>query len=90
MSEMDDWEKELSCAAECPRCEKTLGKKDRRVLSVYDHQPICVDCKQKEETRADYSAVSKQMMARCIEEKGKPFGDAGGYCFHHFCPYTCK
>ena len=33
----------------CVRCDKQLGEKDMRILSVYDHAPIYMDCKKKEE-----------------------------------------
>jgi hypothetical protein len=50
----ESWEKQLACAELCPRCNTPLGKKDKRLLSVYDHQPICMDCKSAEEKRPDY------------------------------------
>jgi hypothetical protein len=84
------WEKELSCASECGQCGKSLGRKDRRILSVYDHHPICMACKQVEETRADYPDQSKQTVAECIATTGKPYGDTASYCFHHFLPFSCK
>lgn len=86
----DYWEKELACAGICTRCAQPLVSKDRRILSVMDHQPICLACKQAEEKRPDYADLSKQMLAECIGRTGKPYGDAAGYCFHHFCPFTCK
>jgi hypothetical protein len=67
-----------------------LEKDDQRILSVFTHQPICLQCKEKEEAQPDYSDVSKNMLAACIDNTGKPYGDPGGYCFHHFCPYKCK
>jgi hypothetical protein len=84
------WEKELSCASRCQRCGGPLGKRDERILSVIDHQPICLACKQAEETRPDYPDQSKQMIAGCIATTGKPFGDTASYCFHHFLPFKCK
>jgi len=86
---MQNWEKQLSCAEHCSRCEKSLSAKDRRFLSVIDHQPICVDCKKEEEKRPDHEDTARQMMAECMEQTGKPFGDPAGYCFHHFCPFKC-
>ena len=65
-------------------------KKDRRLLSVYDHKPICMECKKEEEKRTDYEDMSKQMIAACMETTNKPYGDPAGYCFHHFCPFKCK
>jgi hypothetical protein len=87
---MGNWEKELSCAQECSRCNKPLEAKDRRVLSVIDHLPICVTCKKEEETRPDYEEASRQMMSECLEQTGRPYGDPAGYCFHHFCPFKCS
>ncbi len=87
---MENWEKQLSCAEECSRCKKTLQTRDRRILSVIDHEPICVECKKEEEKRPDYEDASRQMMARCIAETSKPYGDPASYCFHHFCPFKCS
>jgi hypothetical protein len=86
----EKWEKQLSCASSCQRCGSAFGQKDERVLSVFDHQPICMKCKQTEEKRPDYEDRSKQMLADCIGATGKPYGDPAGYCFHHFCPFKCK
>ena len=49
----DNWEERVSCATECPRCSKKLDPKDQRILSVYDDQTICMECKKKEEERPD-------------------------------------
>jgi hypothetical protein len=88
---MDEhWEKKLSCASNCQRCGESLGPKDQRILSVYDHQPICRSCKQAEETRPDYPDQSKQMIAECFAVTGRPYGETAGYCFHHFLPFKCK
>ena len=86
----EHWEKKLSCASNCRRCGEPLGKKDVRILSVLDHQPICTACKKAEETRPDYPDQSKQMIAECIAATGKPYGDTASYCFHHFLPFKCK
>jgi hypothetical protein len=86
----NDWEKELSCASLCPRCQNSIGDKEPRILSVFDHQPICVSCRRQEEKRPDFADQSKQMIAECIAQTGKPYGDTASYCFHHFCPYTCR
>ena len=45
---MDPWEEKLSCATECPRCNRALGQEDDRILSVYDSAPICLACKRQE------------------------------------------
>jgi len=87
---MENWEKQLSCAEECSRCNKSLETKDRRILSVFDHQPICSDCKKEEEKRPNYEDATRQMMAECIAETSKPYGDPASYCFHHFCPFKCS
>ena len=86
----DQWETELSCAERCSTCEGKLDASSQRILSVYSHQPICMSCKQEEELREDYSDAAKNMISECIQNTGKPYGDPGGYCFHHFCPYKCK
>jgi len=85
----DQWEKNLACATSCYTCGGQLSDKDQRILSVYTHEPICMNCKQEEETKADYADQSKAMMSQCIKDTGKPYGDPEGYCFHHFCPYKC-
>jgi hypothetical protein len=83
------WEKDLACAAACGRCARPLGRDDARILSVYDHRPVCLDCKREEERRTDYEDRSRAMIAGCIGETGKPYGDPAGFCFHHFCPFRC-
>ncbi len=86
---MDQWEKSLACATECSNCGAQLEDRQQRVLSVYTHDPVCMPCKKKEEVRTDYEDTSKQMIARCLSETGRPYGSVGGFCFHHFCPYKC-
>jgi hypothetical protein len=83
------WEKELSCAITCSRCDKPLSKDDLRILSVYDHQPICMDCKKEEEKRPDYEEVSKNMIGNCLVDTELMYSDPGGYCYYHFYPFTC-
>ena len=85
-----NWEKTLSCSDTCARCQQPLKPKDQRLLSVYDHAAICIDCKHAEEKRPDYEDVTKQMIAACMQETQKPYGDPASYCFHHFCPFKCK
>ena len=85
----DAWEERVSCATVCAACGETLGRKDQRILSVYDHQVICLDCKQKEEEKPDYQDVSKAMIGACMADTEIQYSDPGGYCFHHFYPYTC-
>ena len=86
----ENWEKQLACAKSCQQCGKSLQNKDRRLLSVYDHEPICMDCKNEEEKRPDFEDMSRQMIAACMETTNKPYGDPASYCFHHFCPFKCK
>ncbi|RJQ67969.1 MAG: hypothetical protein C4519_23700 [Desulfobacteraceae bacterium] len=87
---MDKWEEKLSCAPACHRCSSPLNPQDPRILSVYDHEPMCLACKKSEEQRPDYQAVSRQMIGACMAETEIMYSDPGGYCFHHFYPFTCK
>jgi hypothetical protein len=86
----ENWEKQLTCALDCHRCGKSFRNSDQRLLSVYDHQPICMSCKAEEEKRPDYEDMSRQMIAACMAKTNKPYGDPASYCFHHFCPFKCK
>ncbi len=85
----DQWEKALSCAEKCTNCEAILEKRDQRVLSVYTHAPICLNCKQAEEQRPDYEETSKNMIGQCMAETELLYSDPQGYCFYHFYPFTC-
>jgi hypothetical protein len=87
---MDQWEIKLSCAVACQRCNGALKSTDRRILSIYDHEAICLPCKQKEEQRPDYESVSRQVIGTCMAETEVLYSDPGGYCLHHFYPFTCK
>lgn len=86
----NQWEKELACAIACHRCNTKLSAIEPRILSVFDHQPICLACKQKEENQADYAAASKKMIGTCMMETEQMYGDPGGYCFFHFYPFSCE
>lgn len=86
----DKWEKELACAVVCSRCQNKLAAADLRILSVYDHQPICLDCKKGEEARPDYEKVAKQTIGHCMIDSEINYGDPSGYCYHHFYPFKCK
>jgi hypothetical protein len=86
----ETWEKKLSCASQCDRCQKPLQNTVQRILSVYTHEPICMDCKKLEEKQPDYEHASKAMIAACLKETNKPYGEPTSYCFHHFCPFKCK
>ena len=85
----DQWERQLACAIACQRCDSKLTGKDPRILSVFDHQPICMTCKQAEENRPDYAEASKNMIGTCMLETEVMYGDPGGYCYHHFYAFTC-
>ncbi len=87
---MDQWQEALSCAITCSRCESGLKPKDKRILSVYDHKPICLACKTEEEQRQDYEDVSREAIGNCMAETEIMYSDPQGYCFHHFYPFTCK
>ena len=86
----DTWENAISCAVACARCDKSMSSKDKRILSIIDHQPICMECKKREENRPDYEETSKKMIGSCMAETEQMYGDPGGYSFYHFYPYTCS
>ena len=73
----------------CPRCSRNLESNEDRILSVYDHSPICMDCKKEEELREDYSEHSKQIIEQWMSESELNYGDLAGYCYHHFNPFKC-
>jgi hypothetical protein len=85
----DTWEGKLACALQCPRCGAALAPSDERILSVYDHEPICMACKKAEEVRIDYEAVAKQAIGQCMAETEVMYSDPQGYCYHHFYPFKC-
>ena len=86
----DTWEKSLACAVRCTRCGGELKPADKRILSVYDHQAVCMDCKKEEESRPDYETVSREMVGSCMAETELTYSDQGGFCFYHFYPFTCE
>jgi hypothetical protein len=86
----DQWEENMACAITCSRCNAGLGPGDPRILSVYDHQPICIPCKKVEEKKPDYPEVSRYTIGQCMDMTELQYGDPKGYCFYHFYPYTCK
>ncbi len=86
----EKWEDSLKCAASCPRCQAKLGGDDQRILSVYDHQPICMACKREEEKRPDYAEKSRQMIGQCMADTEMKWSDPEGFCYHHFYGYTCS
>lgn len=86
----DNWQERISCAIECSKCGKKLNPEDNRILSVYDHQAICLGCKKEEEQRSDYEQQSKSTIGQCMAETELLYGDPEGYCYYHFYPYTCE
>jgi hypothetical protein len=85
----DDWEEKITCAIECPRCHRELTPADERILSVYNHEAICMACKRAEEKSRDYEKVSKKMIDECLLDTENRWADPAGYCYHHFYPYKC-
>ena len=83
------WKKKIACSTRCARCDGALTNEDKRILSVYDHEPICMPCKKEEEARPDYETTAKDMVGTCMAETELLYGDPGGYCFYHFYPFTC-
>lgn len=83
------WEEKLLCALECQRCHRGLKPQDPRILSSYDHEAICMDCKREEEKRPDYQDVSKKVIESCMTDTELEQSDPGGYCYSHFYPYKC-
>ncbi len=85
----EQWEKDLACLIVCPRCSQRLENSAERILSIYDHEPICMHCKKEEELRSDYTERSKQMIEQWMSESELNYGDVAGYCYHHFNPFKC-
>ena len=85
----EQWEKQLACLIVCPRCAGRLETSDDRILSVYDHEPICMSCKKEEEKRPDYPERSKQMIEQWMSESEINYGDLAGFCYHHFNVFKC-
>ena len=84
------WEESLKCATSCPRCSEKLNPDDKRVLSVYDHTPICMACKKAEENRPDYAEKAREMIGQCLAETELKWSDPEGFCYHHFYGYRCS
>ena len=85
----EKWEEKLSCAFVCSRCNKELKSDENRILSIYDHNPICLSCKKDEEKKPDYETVSRKMIGNCMAETELMYSDPGGYCYFHFYPFKC-
>ena len=82
-------EEKISCATLCERCDKGLKPQDKRILSVYDHKTICMDCKKAEKARPDYAQVSKDMISQCLVETEQQWADPENFCFYHFNSFHC-
>ncbi len=85
----EEWKNKLSCALECMRCGTGLKFQDKRILSVYDHEPICMSCKGKEEKLPDYEETARNLIGTCMADTELMYSDPGGYCYFHFYPFTC-
>lgn len=85
----DAWAEKLECAIQCHRCSRKLAPTDPRILSVVDHEAICMACKNEEEKRDDYEEISKQTIGQCLIDTEMKWSDPQGYCYHHFYPFTC-
>jgi len=86
----ENWQERISCATKCSRCDKRLGPKNQRIFSVYDHEPICMECKRQEEQQADYEEVSKRVIGECMADVELKYSDPEGYCYKHFYPHKCE
>ncbi len=84
-----DWKEKIMCALECERCHKALKAQDERILSCYDHEAICMECKKEEEQRPDYAQLSQNMIEQCTVDVELKQSDPGSYCYCHFYPYKC-
>jgi hypothetical protein len=47
-------------------------------------------CKAKEEKRPGHEEAAKKMIGQCMIDVELQQSDPGGYCYHHFYPYSCK
>ncbi len=85
----EEWKRKIACADSCSRCEKALVPGDERILSVYDHEAICMECKEKEMNASNYKGFSKKLIGNCMLESELSMVEPGDYCYHHFYPYKC-
>lgn len=85
----EEWAENLLCATQCHRCDLKLDQKDLRILSVFNHQAICMECKKEEEKQPDYEKISRGMPKQCMIDTEMQWGDPEGFCFHHFYPFKC-
>jgi hypothetical protein len=59
------WDEKLKKATECGRGKRVLGSGKQRILSVYDDEVLCSECKKAEEHRSNYEEVSKKIVGQC-------------------------
>ncbi len=83
-------EEKISCAIVCERCNKKLNQEDQRILSVYDHKTICMECKKNEENRPNYEEIAKEMINQCLVDTEQQWADPENFCFYHFYPFKCE
>lgn len=82
-----NWRKRLSDATKCANCDRSLSPEDQRILSVYNHDAICMTCKKQEEVKDDYARKSQEMIGQCMNDSELSYGgEAEGYCYFHFYP----
>ncbi|SEM61561.1 hypothetical protein SAMN04489760_1273 [Syntrophus gentianae] len=86
----DPCKEKIMCLSHCPRCDRPLKVKDERILSVYDHEPICMRCKSEEEKRHDYGEILQKMFWHCMINVQMAQGDPGRYYYNHFYTYKCQ
>ncbi len=56
----------------------------------FDHQPICMECKKKEELKEGYPEASQALIGQCMADSELTYGvDPEAFCYHHFYPFTC-
>lgn len=53
------------------KCQRCYKKTDCHIMSMYNEELICMDCKQKEQKRDDY----EQARQRDIEEYRRRYGN---------------
>jgi len=84
------WKDHITCLTHCPVCEKKMVASEPRIFSTFDSQPICMNCKKKEEEREDYPEASQALIGRFMSDSELTYGvDPEAFCYHHFYPFTC-
>ena len=78
---MKDCEEKMACAIQCSRCEKKIGPGDERILSVYDHEPICWRLQAAGKDRPDYKETSEAMIGQCMADSELHYGEPARFAF---------